>query len=411
MNLPAHSPLGPSSSDRWLACPGSVRATANVQEEDTEWALQGTAAHWVAEQCRRHNRSPFEYLGTNVDVKKVDGTFEPIPCDRQMVDGVQAFIDYVNDLPGDDYNEERIHYRIDTNGTPEYAFGTMDSAKATWKTLYITDLKYGEGVQVYAKENTQLMLYALGFLEKYGWLYDIEKCVLAVFQPRLDHIDDWTISAPDLHKWAAEKMAPGAQLTKDPNAPFAAGEHCRFCKIRKTCAERARYVFTGAVGELEDLDAQIAAPLRVSATLTNDQVAAALKRKAHVTKWYSDLEDYAFSEVSHGRAVGDGKVVEGRSNRTWAKHEDEVVKEIEAAGFGTDDLWTEPELLSAPKVEEKLGKKYFAPVALNKDGSVKKEAGKLAHLIDKPRGRPVFAWGDDPRPALTVSANELEDLT
>ena len=54
--------------------------------------------------------------------------------------------------------------------------------------LEIIDLKYGKGHRVEAAGNLQMRLYALGALEYYGQLYDIEKIRMTIFQPRLSGV-------------------------------------------------------------------------------------------------------------------------------------------------------------------------------------------------------------------------------
>jgi hypothetical protein len=403
----AHSPLGASAADRWINCPGSVGATINLPDVDTDYSLEGTAAHWLAEHCNEMGIKTASVQMTNIPVRKVDGTTALIPLDKEMRDGVQKFLDYVNDLPGDDYNEERVHWH---EFVPN-AFGTMDRARATKVTLRIVDLKYGEGWQVWAEKNPQLMLYALGFIEKYGWMYAIEYVALTVFQPRLDHVDTWTVSVHELRAWAKEVMQPAAELAQTDDAPFAAGDHCKFCKLRATCATRARYVFEGAVGELDDMDALIDAPVRSAVTLSNEQIARILPRKKQITAFFSDLEHFAFREIAQGRAVGDWKVVEGRSNRVWAFDKDEVVRRVKAQKLEAKLLWTEPELISPAQAEDKFGKALFAPEKENKKSGAVIPAGPLADLIDKPRGRAVLAPGSDRRPSIQVDANEMEDVS
>lgn len=63
-------------------------------------------------------------------------------------------------------------------------FGTGDCLIIANKTLYIIDLKYGRGVLVDAEDNPQMMLYALGALNIFDALYDIEEVEMTIFQPR-----------------------------------------------------------------------------------------------------------------------------------------------------------------------------------------------------------------------------------
>lgn len=408
----AHSPLGASAADRWITCPGSVGATIELMDVDTQYSLEGTAAHFLAEHCNEFDLKTIQYPNKEISVKKVDDSITFIPCDKTMRDGVQAFLDFVNELPGDDYNEERVHWH---QYVPN-AFGTMDRARATDKKLRIIDLKYGEGWQVFAENNPQLMLYALGFLEKYGWMYDIEEIELIIFQPRLDHIDRWTTTVAELEKWAREVMQPAAELAQTAGAPFNAGTHCKFCKLRGNCAARAKYVFDGAVGEMENFDDQIGRQLRNPHRLTGEQMSKILGRKTQVTAFYTELERYAMQELAHGRAIGEWKIVEGRSNRAWGVSQSDVleaIRTVEIDGkplkLDTKQLWTEPTLISPTAAEGVFGKKLFEPTRTTEAGRVI-PGGPLARLITKPRGAPKLAPGYDKRPRLTVEANEMDDL-
>ena len=40
-----HSKLGASASDRWMNCPGSIRASEGVPNAESAYALEGTVAH------------------------------------------------------------------------------------------------------------------------------------------------------------------------------------------------------------------------------------------------------------------------------------------------------------------------------------------------------------------------------
>lgn len=407
MSDEAHSSRGPSSSERIINCPGSLLATAGMPGEDTEYSILGTAAHSLAEMSRRKDKAPASFMGYEIGVElQAQKGVRTIIVDQIMVDSVQRFVDYVNELPGDAYNEERIYYR---EYTPD-GFGTMDDAHADTEVLYITDFKHGEGKQVYAKRNSQLLLYALGFLLTYGWMYPyIEKVVITIVQSRLDWIDSDELTVGQLFEWARTVWKPASDAAVLPGAPFKAGDWCTFCKIRRTCKTRAQTVFAALTGELDDIDEALETPVRLVNTLTNDQVARALIVKKIALAWFGDLDKHALSEIAHGRPVGDWKLVEGRSSRMWAAPPGEVASALYKEGADAEKIFTKPELLSPSAMEDVLPKKLFAPARELKTKTV--PAGPLAHLILKPRGKATLARGDDRRPAMTIDAStEFDDL-
>lgn len=216
----------------------------NLPDASSVFAREGSCAHQVAQSARGKQKPAAEWIGKEYFGVKVD---------REMAAGVQEFIDYVEALPGDDYNEERIYYREYVT----HGFGTMDAAKALSKVVHMIDLKYGKGVQVFAEHNTQLMLYALGFYLTYGWLYGIEGFWLTVFQPRLQHVDSWYITLEDLLTWAEEEARPRAKLAMQVDAPRRAGSWCKFCRLKNDCSTRAvaRGKASADVSEMTALDA------------------------------------------------------------------------------------------------------------------------------------------------------------
>lgn len=394
MTEKAHSPLGPSSAERWLNCTASVKATEGVPETPSRYAAEGTIAHEIAEESFATGTPPQMFLG---QVRQCDGF--GIEVDKEMVEGVHFFLDHMNDLPvGDDFNESRVSYEQYVPG----GFGTLDRARVVGDTGYIRDLKYGKGVQVFATDNAQLKLYALGWYLTYGWLYpDIKTFNLGVVQPRLDHVDEWSISLDDLLKWA-EYVAIKAAETETEDAVFVAGSHCRFCRIRSTCVTRAESVFNTVLEDFGTIDNAIeqTKTLTRSQNMTNEQVAKALCGLPQIRAWCKDLEAHAMSQVQHNQEVGGWYLTEGRANRQFGKPLKEVIEL--AFKHGVVDpkvLLEEPALLSPAKAEKALGKKH----------PLFSEPG----LIDKPKGKPTLAPPGDGRPPMKVNASDdftaLED--
>jgi hypothetical protein len=393
----AHSPLGPSSASRWINCSASVKATADIPNESSVYAMEGTAAHGVAEECDRLQVRAEHFAGWTIRVDRSDGK-QDFVCDQEMVDGVNAFLDYVDDLPGISLCEMMVKY----HWWVEDGFGTLDRAKVDGTTLHVADFKYGKGVEVAAHDNTQLKIYAAGFWQEWGWLFpEIKDVVLHIVQPRIGHFDSYATTLAAILDWMYTVVDPAAKRTKASRPPFKAGDWCRFCKIRATCMVRASYVVeavTGEFDELEDLDAAIdKEPLSV-ATLSNEQIARILPKLDSVQSWAKAIKAHAAAEVAAGRAVGTFKLVEGRSNREWAVTPEEVNLAVGAAAIPDFDpglLWSEPELLPPAQAEKVLGKhkKILKP------------------LIVKPKGKPTLAPAEDPRPALdSVALSEFEDL-
>lgn len=358
-----------------------------MPDTDSEYSLEGSAAHELAKWCRDRDVSTDSYDIDYIDVKHADGAFKPRPVTMEMRGHVQTFIDKVNSLEGDDLNEMRVRYDKYVPG----GYGTLDAARLKPRHASIIDLKYGKGVQKYAENNPQLLLYALGICLEFDWLYDFDTFDLIIVQPRLDHEDVWTVGKDYLLAWAKKTLVPAYKATLDPKAKFVPGEvQCKFCKIRGTCKARANAVFSAVVDQfdtIEDAADKTEAAAVKAPTLSNDELAKCLEAVPNVKAWLKAIESKAVAEVAAGRSVGGFKLVEGRANRAWADDEAATAFALMTAGMKESEMW-EKSLISVAAAEKILGKKH----ALFASG-----------IVTKPKGKPTLAPGSDKRPAINVT--------
>ncbi len=239
----AHSELGPSASSRWLKCPGSVLACRELPNVTSVYAAEGNAAHELSEWVRNERKPAQHWRGTIIQVADYEFKVE-----RAMIAGVNSFVKYVEQLPGRALYEVRVNYPQWVPG----GFGTLDDARLQDWICFITDLKYGKGVQVFALNNFQLMMYALGLYHDWKHLYEFRRFVLAIHQPRMDHVETFEIDLTTLLDWAENVVKPIAEIALKPGASFVAGPHCQFCPARFNCATKARY--DSKEDDFDDLD-------------------------------------------------------------------------------------------------------------------------------------------------------------
>lgn len=371
-----HSRLGPSSSERWINCPASVKATEAIPDEQSIYAAEGGAAHFIADRCFQYGHKAEQFIGDVIHVGK-----HKFGISHEFTDHVQEFLDWCAEVNADHFSETRVSYERWVKG----GFGTVDriaiqKVAVPGKTFaWLRDLKFGTGVQVYAKENTQLMLYALGALEDFSWVYgDIDGFFLGIHQPRLDHKDEWFITTKDLLAWAKATLYPAVNAVY-AGKQFKAGDWCKFCKLRRDCAVRAETATKDIV--FADLDAQ-------SDTIIDKAKYAALLPL--LKSWIADFEKGLVADLLAGKTVDGWKLVEGRSNRAWS-NPDAVARRI-----SPDDAF-EKSLRSPAQLEKLLGKPKFAKI--------------LGDLVHKPPGKPVLAPAGDPRDSLdTTNIVDFKDL-
>ena len=167
--LPVHSPLGASSAERWMNCPGSVSLCKSVvglaEPADPEYRKEGTAAHSAIAYCLSGScPEPWEVIGDK---------FDGVEVTTEMADAIQVFIDKANALSADaqaTYVEEHLN-----DPDNKYAYGTIDYGAVHPGLLAILDFKYGIGVRVETHGNMQMLYYAYLVLLKHP---DVRKMLL-----------------------------------------------------------------------------------------------------------------------------------------------------------------------------------------------------------------------------------------
>lgn len=370
----AHALLSASSAHRWLHCPPSAKLTAGVTEAPSEAALQGTAAHALAEHKLRR--------ALKQQSKRPVSEFEDDAMDDYTDDYVSYVLEQYEQAKQDTPDTAiYIEQHLDFSHVVPGGFGTGDCLVVADGTLHVIDLKYGLGVLVEAEWNPQMMLYALGALALFDALYDIEQVALTVFQPRRENVSTWTISVTELNKWAERTLKPAAELAAKGDGKFCAGTWCQFCRIASTCRARAE-------ANLELAKLEFAPPAELSA----DEVAEVLAQIPELTRWASDMQDYALSQALSGQHYTGFKLVAGRSIR---KYTDETAVAEAAKAAGYRDIYKRS-LLTITAMEKLMGKKQFSEI--------------LGNLVVKPEGKPTLVPLSDKRPELQVST-AADDFT
>ena len=372
--MTAHAKLSASGSARWLACPGSVEAERGLSDKSSMAAAEGTAAHELGEICLVNGTNANDYLGQKLPE---NNEWE---VTQEMADAVQIYVDFVRNLGGEQSYEIRVDF---SDWIPE-GFGTCDALCVVDNTLHVTDLKYGKGVKVDAENNSQGLLYALGAYSEYELTHKIDKVVITIVQPRLDHIDEWEISAPNLLKWG-EWASQRADMCLDPDAERVAGDkQCQWCKAQATCPEQKAHAERILSVDFDDVSDQ--KPVN---TLSDEQLRAALEGKKLVLSWLDAVEKLATERLNSGQGFPGFKLVAGRSVRQWSS-EDSAAEALKSE-LG-DDAYTR-KLLSPAQAEKVLGKA---------------KAKAVADLIIKSEGKPTLVPESDKRPAVNITANDFD---
>ena len=179
-----HAILSASSAHRWMNCSPSARLELEFNDRSGIAALEGSAAHALGEYKLK------KALGEKA--KRPTSDFD---C-QEMEDYTDAYVDFILEAIEMVKHSCKdplilIEKRLDFSKYVPDGFGTGDIVIIADKTLHIIDFKYGQGVLVSAEDNPQMKLYALGALELYDGIYDIENILMTIYQPRRENVSSW----------------------------------------------------------------------------------------------------------------------------------------------------------------------------------------------------------------------------
>jgi len=201
---------------RWSVCPGSVQHMEDHPMPESSYAAEGTKGHDVAEDILKFSL----HINNELDL-------EAIP--PEMVDYVNVYVDYCMGLHRETKGECSIEQRFSLDYIRSDVFGRNDfSCWSDLEVLHIVDLKYGMG-EVEAKDNMQLMYYALGAIHAND--LDVDRIVLHIVQPRLetgDTIKTHEITYKELKEFEEFLIKSIIRVDTDHDLKVP-GDHCKFC--------------------------------------------------------------------------------------------------------------------------------------------------------------------------------------
>lgn len=349
----AHAELGASNAKRWVNCSGSVTLSRKAPPpRESESAKEGTVGHDLMDTLlstlpTKISRSSIESLKKKYGKEMFDHIFK-------MYEVVAKKIKTADEL----LVEEKIS--LDIVGPDMY--GTVDCAIVEhFGTLEVIDLKYGFQV-VEAKDNFQMIYYALGIAAKYDFNFSTVK--LTIYQPRAYHADGpwrtWEISIAELRQWVGLfKKAVDRVERKTEN--YFPGEWCHYCPAAVICPEVAQKSLAQAKIDFDPKDDK-----KLNLPHPNDippeKIAILLRKVDGLEAWIKEVREYAFDFLNRGGSIEGHKLVAKRGRRVWAdidKASAEARKKFKDAAF------TKPELLSPSQLEQIASKEWVSKYTVN----------------------------------------------
>lgn len=386
----AHAKLSASGSKRWLTCTPSAGLEEDFEDSESEFALEGTAAHEYSEilltiELGLGDEESLDKTRTQKIEFETNNRF----FSNEMADHCKTYVDLVIEryhaaLATTPNAQISIEERLDFSAWVPEGFGTGDTLIIANDYIEVIDLKYGKGVKVDAEDNTQMRLYGLGAMDAYDMLYDFKEIRMTIVQPRLDNIVTEVLSIDELRSWGDDYVKPRALLADKGEGEFCAGDHCGFCKARHTCRDRAEYYM-----ELEKFESKKAPLLSVA------EIAEILAKASALQKWAEDIQGYALEQAEkHGIKYPGWKLVEGKANRKISD-EDAVATVLDLEGY-TDEQIYNKKMKGIGDLEKLLGKKQFETFA--------------GPYVIKPPGKATLAPETDKRPEINSSEQAERDF-
>ena len=410
------SDFRPSSSPRFMVCPGSVVLSAGKPDSSSEYAKAGSAQHKQAEMLMR---------------KKLFGEdFSEVVTNESVL----GYVEWATSLvqPGDTVLIEQRVSTADVLGVPN-ASGTLDFAilRADEKSILIADRKFPWGKPVYAAGDGEegeeegeeggegmlghppLMIYALGAIDSFDGLFidkaAVEEVEFAIYQEnagRSGAVDTWKCTVKYLESFRSMAKAAVRRATvAETHYGFIGGEpgddarwakeylrpgntQCKYCKAKAdlSCpAVSVKVLNAIAVSRPLDMDDW---ELKL-AGLEDGKMEELYELLPLVADWMKAVKFQMYMRMQDmGAEMKRHKLVEGRmGNRKWMDKENMEI--------GIEEAY-ERVLLDPPAIEKKVKKGVFP----------KDVWDNLQPFIERKPGKPTIAKKADEREVVSLPAVE-----
>lgn len=322
--------VGGSTAKRVINCPGSVALVAKMPPQpSSSYADEGTLLHDTIADILGGVGAPEDYLGRKYN----DIVLTEDLIDRKLRVALAA-LDEVDPETEMDY---AVESRVGFGDLLPDVFGSTDLLGRIGDRAIVLDWKFGDGVPVAAEENPQLLFYAAAAMRtpETKWAFEGAKDVeLIIVQP--PSVKRW-LTTLDRVKAFEDQLVAAVKVALKPDAPLAAGDHCKWCAAKPVCP-----VMTGAVDRAlkEQLDLM---PL--------DQIGHYMNQLPQIEAFLKDLQQLAHWLIEEGKTIPGWKLVNKRATRQWVDAE-------KASDFMADNgiIVHELKIKSPAAVEKELKK-------------------------------------------------------
>ncbi len=364
-----HALLSASGSSRWIGCPASVAMEFGIKDDPSEYAEEGTRAHKLASDELDY----FAQCKTRFIHQDEESPLAQC-ADTEMKTAVKLYIDYLKEIRSDESwlsHEQKVDFSNAVIG----GRGTADAIMFNPMTehLDVVDLKYGF-TKVEAKDNTQLLLYAIGAVDMIlnssferinsNYKTTIKIITLHIAQPRINNFDTWTVSIEELQEWIKyfQIQSIKALTLKDQFNPSI--DTCKYCNAKEYCPALKSFVDNMTTELKQKMDNQELFVVNDNKKITNDFIKEVLDNSALIKKYLEFVENTAMERLICGEEIPGYKLVRTEGRRKINKD-----AEVELHDCYGDKIYKK-QLLSLGELEKVVGKRNLDTYAHKGNGSL-----------------------------------------
>lgn len=374
-----HALLSASGASKWLNCTPSAVLESKIEGITSSYADEGTLAHDLAEVTLNYYLKRINKEAYNKELIELQ---ESEYFNESMAEYVNEYVDYCIERYTSYKNVSAgIEETVSLEPYIEKGFSHLDfrliGNNDYFDTLEIIDYKHGKGIPVYAKDNKQLLIYALGAYLEHGFIYNIQTISLTVFQPRIENITHWELSIRELLDWAENELKPKAEIAYKGEGEPKAGDWCRFCKAKHTCRAFAEMNLNLANLDFENLkDMETVEGLlyedvnKQTWHISDEEITAIVKGAELFKNWLNGILEYALNQAKQGKQYPGLKLVHGRSIRKYTDT-DKIIDILTRTW--AEDYITTRKLLPITSLEKLIGKdnmKLIADYIIKPEGNI-----------------------------------------
>lgn len=359
----AHSQLvGGSSAERFIHCPGARALQAAAPPKAVgEAAHRGSALHHLIDDHLTNPMKPYAPTRVILEEAGANGEDLTVEVSQAMIDEkIRPALEWFDHqlTPRQFWSEVPLRFGEPLND----AFGTADILFISDTRAGIIDWKFGDGVLVSAKDNTQLKFYLAAAVLDNPWFAELTTRAgiftfdAYIVQPRAgetDIVSHTELTVKELVEFRAA-LVDAKQRLDDGDTTLNVGSWCQFCAAQTTCpAWRTRA--QDAIASLVQADCEaLTIPEQVAQAAQTFSTAAlrdAYLEATELSKWANAVKDHVRARFAAGQSVEGLKQVRCSQRRSWVEPKT-VENWLRRRGLHVADYRTKAELKSVAQIEK-----------------------------------------------------------